>query len=153
MTQSHWLEDDEVVDMPRVAREDRDDRVDYKPVREFNYETHFKFYWMVTAWVALGFQSLIMLVIIANLGLGTRYDTYQFLTHLSGTVAALLSMGALALIYRFLLFPPWPSTFVRAWPEVYGHQQPKQPATPPTPTPEPAKQAKPGNGTNLARLS
>ena len=80
-----------------------DHETDLLPVIDV-YERRFRFYWLVTAWVVLLFQSSIMFLIFDGIARG-RHDYYSVVMHSVVTLVVTMCIGAMAFIFRFLLFP------------------------------------------------
>lgn len=67
-------------------------------------ESKFTSYWMFTAWSVSIFNVLSMGVVVVHMSTGTL--AYAWLPHLAGTAIINSAIGFMAIVYRFVLFPP-----------------------------------------------
>lgn len=129
-------DDEDTIPIPKFVRKMQRDkasvelRVEPSPGR---YDDQFRFYWLICAWVLLGFQGLAMIVLLLNMaGAG---GTYLWLPHAIGTAIIIPAFALTACVYRFILFPT--PQYVNVTPEDfvgYGYAPDAPPPTTPPPS-------------------
>lgn len=83
----------------------RPSRVVVQPGAGLVYEDRFSFYWLTVAWSVFCFNVLAMLVVIFAMSSSSNMQ-YQWLPHLAGTAIVDCGIAFMAVVYRFVLFPP-----------------------------------------------
>lgn len=108
--QKTWLEEEEeMMPQPHVIRnmtprgtvDHEDDLVAVNDV----YENRFRFFWLTWAWVVMGFQSAVMMIVTIGMAAGRTDMLYAGLAHVICTAVAVGAIAGLALVYRWVLFP------------------------------------------------
>lgn len=66
------------------------------------YEDKFRFYWLVAAWVFLGYLTAAMTIILYHMASGAAF---VWMPQAVGTAIIMPAFTAIACVYRFILFP------------------------------------------------
>ena len=119
---NHWYQGDQS-DMPNfmtklrhvvASNTDQGMEVRYRPGASHTYEERFSFYWLATGWSVFAFNILSMIIVVLHMSRPNSIS-YEWLPHLAGTAIIDAGIAFMAIIYRFVLFPP-PLYYTRSLP-------------------------------------